>query len=137
MLQKIKKYYIAYKRLKAIRLTRTLIESIPNKSLNQHRLHFYLYQLEREYREQTHIPYLTKTKENLKKKYPRITELLAKHFYLIILILYTLKGISILLFGYLLYAKQHPHKTRITTFSRTQLLYPNNLPQIYTFVKES
>jgi hypothetical protein len=100
-IKRLKKYYIAYKRLKAIKLTRTLIESIPNKSLNQHRLHFYLYQLELEYLQQTNIPIV----ENLKKKYPRITELLAKHFYLIILILYTLKGITTLLIGYLLYAK--------------------------------
>jgi len=101
LLKRIKKYYIAYKRLKAIKLTRTLIESIPNKSLNGHRLNFYLFQLEREYEEQTNIPIV----ENLKKKYPRITEVLAKHFYLIILILYTLKGITTLLIGYLLYAK--------------------------------
>jgi len=101
MLQKIKKYYIAYKRLKAIRLTRTLIEQLPNKTLNQHRLNFYLYQLELEYLQQTNIPIV----ENLKKKYPRITELLTKHFYLIILILYTLKGITTLLIGYLLYSK--------------------------------
>ena len=97
---KLKTYYIAYKRLKAIRLTKHILESIPNKSLNQHRLHFYLYQLERTQLEQTHIPIV----ENLKKKYPRITEMLTKHPYLIILILYTLKGISILLFGYLLYS---------------------------------
>ena len=101
LLKTIKKYYIAYKRLKAIKLTRKLLESIPNKELSHHRLNFYLFQLEREYEEQTNIPIV----ENLKKKYPRITNLLTKHFYLIILILYTLKGVSILLFGYLLYAK--------------------------------
>ena len=101
MLLKIKKYYIAYKRLKAIKLTRKLLDELPNKTLNQHRLHFYLYQLELEYLQQTNIPIV----ENLKKKYPRITELLTKHFYLIILILYTLKGITTLLIGYLLYAK--------------------------------
>jgi hypothetical protein len=98
---KIKKYYIAYKRLKAIRLTRSLIQSIPNKQLSHHRLNFYLFQLELEYIQQTHIPIV----ENLKKKYPRITELLTKHFYLIILILYTLKGMATLLIGYLLYSK--------------------------------
>ena len=102
---KIKKYYIAYKRLKAIRLTRTLIEQLPNKTLNQHRLNFYLYQLELEYLQQTHIPKYTLIVENLKKKYPRITNLLTKHFYLILLILYTLKGISILIIGYLFYSK--------------------------------
>jgi hypothetical protein len=101
LLKTIKKYYIAYKRLKAIKLTRKLLESIPNKELSHHRLNFYLFQLEREYEEQTNIPIV----ENLKKKYPRITNLLTKHFYLIILILYTLKGVSILLFGYLFYAK--------------------------------
>ena len=100
LLKTIKKYYIANKRLKAIRLTKHILESIPNKSLNQHRLHFYLYQLEREYLQQTNIPIV----EILKKKYPRTTEMLRKHPYLIILILYTLKGISILLFGYLLYS---------------------------------
>ena len=100
LLKRIKKYYIANKRLRAIRLTRTLIEQIPNKELSHHRLNFYLFQLQREYEEQTHIPIV----EILKKKYPRITEMLAKHFYLIILILYTLKGVSILLIGYLLYS---------------------------------
>ena len=97
----IKTYYIAYKRLKAIKLTRKLLDELPNKTLNQHRLNFYLYQLELEYLQQTHIPIV----ENLKKKYPRITNLLTKYFYLIILILYTLKGITTLLIGYLLYAK--------------------------------
>jgi hypothetical protein len=101
LLKRLKTYYIANKRLRAIKLTRKLLESIPNKSLNQHRLNFYLYQLELEYLQQTNIPIV----ENLKKKYPRITELLAKHFYLIILILYTLKGITTLLIGYLLYSK--------------------------------
>ena len=98
---KIKKYYIAYKRLKAIRITKHILESIPNKQLSHHRLNFYLFQLELEYIQQTHIPIV----ENLKKKYPRTTELLTKHFYLIILILYTLKGITTLLIGYLLYSK--------------------------------
>jgi hypothetical protein len=101
LLKRLKKYYIANKRLRAIRLTRKLLEEIPNKSVNGHRLHFYLYQLELEYLQQTNIPIV----ENLKKKYPRITELLTKHFYLIILILYTLKGMVTLLIGYLLYSK--------------------------------
>ena len=74
MLKTIKKYYIAYKKLKAIRLTRNLIQQIPNKELSHHRLNFYLFQLEREYEEQTNIPIV----ENLKKKYPRITEMLIK-----------------------------------------------------------
>jgi hypothetical protein len=104
-IKRLKKYYIAYKRLKAIRLTRTLIQSIPNKELSHHRLNFYLFQLELEYLQQTPIPKYTLIVENLKKKYPRITELLTKHFYLIILILYTLKGITTLLIGYLLYSK--------------------------------
>ena len=63
---KLKKYYIAYKRLKAIRETMLLIQQIPNKENQHHRLHFYLFQLEREY------------EEILKKEYPRITELLIK-----------------------------------------------------------
>ena len=104
-IKRLKKYYIAYKRVKAIRLTRYLIEQIPNKQLSHHRLNFYLYQLEQTQLEQTPIPYLTQTLENLKKKYPRITNLLTKYFYLILLILYTLKGISILLIGYLFYSK--------------------------------
>ena len=104
-IKRLKKYYIAYKRLKAIRLTRYLIEQIPNKQLSHHRLNFYLFQLEQTQLEQTPIPYLTQTLENLKKKYPRITNLLIKHFYLILLILYTLKGISILIIGYLFYSK--------------------------------
>ena len=105
LLKRLKTYYIAYKRLKAIREIRKLLESMPNKDINLHRLNFYLYTLESTQLQQTPIPYLTKTKEILKKKYPRITELLTRYPYLIILILYTLKGIRILLFGYLLYAK--------------------------------
>jgi len=104
-IKRLKKYYIAYKRVKAIRLTRYLIEQTPNKQLSHHRLNFYLFQLEQTQLEQTPIPYLHKIKENLKKKYPRITNLILKYPYLIILILYTLKGISILLIGYLFYAK--------------------------------
>lgn len=98
LLKRLKTYYIANKRLRAIRLTKSLL---PTKELRDNQLHFRLYQLEREYEEQTYIPIV----ENLKKKYPRITELLTKHFYLIILILYTLKGVSMLLIGYLLYSK--------------------------------
>jgi hypothetical protein len=104
-IKRVKKYYIAYKRLKAIQLTRKLLESIPNKELSHHRLNFYLFQLELEYLQQTPIPKYTLIVENLKKKYPRITELLAKYFYLILLILYTLKGIGILIIGYLFYSK--------------------------------
>ena len=99
---KLKKYYIAYKRLKAIRLTKKLL---PTKEIRDNQLHFRLYQLEQEYLQQTPIPKYTLIKENLKKKYPRITEMLTKYPYLILLILYTLKGISILLIGYLFYAK--------------------------------
>lgn len=102
LLKTIKKYYIAYKRLKAIRLTKSLL---PTKELIDNQLHFRLYQLEQHYLQQTPIPYLYKIKENLKKKYPRITEVLTKYPYLILIILYTLKGVSILLFGYLFYAK--------------------------------
>jgi hypothetical protein len=105
MLKRIKKYYIANKRLRAIREIRKLLESMPNKELSHHRLHFYLYQLESTQLQQTHIPKYTLIKEILKKKYPRTTEMLLKYPYLIILILYTLKGVSILLFGYLLYSK--------------------------------
>ena len=99
---RLKKYYIAYIRLKAIRRTKRLL---PTKELRDNQLHFRLYQLESHYLQQTPIPYLTQTLINLKKKYPRITEVLTKYPYLILLILYTLKGVSILLFGYLFYAK--------------------------------
>lgn len=105
LLTKIKNYYINYKKLKGIQITKDILQRIPNKELHHHQLLFLLYQLESHYYNRTHLPLITNTIKNLNPKYPRVTGLLLKYPYGIPLILYTLKGLVMLLIGLYLYRK--------------------------------
>jgi hypothetical protein len=87
----IKKYCIGIKNTYCIRIVRELI---PKNSLRNNQLDFHLYQMEREYT-QPHM-------KEIIKKIRRIAKELLKKYWWLILLLYTLKGIAVLFFGWYL-----------------------------------
>lgn len=86
IIKEIKKYCIGIKNTYCIRIVRKLI---PKNSLRNNQLDFYLYQMEREYKQPP-------PKEILKKIRTISKEVLKKYWWLILLF-YTLKGIAVLL----------------------------------------